>query len=230
MLFGDPHGDFRFLISSVQRHGPEAIILLGDVQAQRPLHIELAPVLALTSVWFIHGNHDTDSEADYDHLFGSSLARRNLHGRVAKIAGLRVAGLGGVFREAIWAPPLEPAFRTRAERLRLLRPHERWRGGLPLRHRSSIWPDEVDRLSRERADVLVTHEAPGGHRYGWPVLDDLAATMGVGLLAHGHLHLQIDYSAEGRLLPDCRYEAHGVARDSFLTWPRADLDPLREAS
>jgi predicted phosphodiesterase len=230
MLFGDPHGDFRFLISSVQRHGPEAIILLGDVQAQRPLHIELAPVLALTSVWFIHGNHDTDSEADYDHLFGSSLARRNLHGRVAKIAGLRVAGLGGVFREAIWAPPLEPAFRTRAERLRLLRPHERWRGGLPLRHRSSIWPDEVDRLSRERADVLVTHEAPGGHRHGWPVLDDLATAMGVDLLAHGHLHVRIDYAAEGRLPAGSRYQAHGVAPDAFLVWPPIRLDHLRQTS
>jgi predicted phosphodiesterase len=219
MLFGDPHGDFRYPISSVERWSPEAVILLGDVQARRPLEIELAPILDLTSVWFIHGNHDTDSDADHDHLFGSALAHRNLHGRVVEIAGLRVAGLGGVFRETIWSPPLEPVFRTRAERLRRIRPSERWRGGIPLRHRSSIWPDDFERLSRMRADVLVTHEAPGGHRHGWPVLDDLATAMGVGLLAHGHLHKQIDYSAEGRLPAGCRYQAHGVAPEAFLVWP-----------
>lgn len=59
----------------------EAIVLLGDIQAHQPLHIELSPILNLTDVWFIHGNHDTDSDADYDNLWGSELADRNLHGR-----------------------------------------------------------------------------------------------------------------------------------------------------
>jgi hypothetical protein len=78
--------------------------LLGDIQARRPLQVELAPILALTEVWFIPGNHDTDSDADHDHLFGSELADRNLHARVVEIAGFRVAGLGGVFRESIQMP------------------------------------------------------------------------------------------------------------------------------
>ena len=220
MFIGDPHGDFRHAIASVRLHRPEAIILLGDIQAKRPLHLELAPILDLTEVFFIHGNHDTDSEADYDNLFGSDLAHRNLHGRVVEVAGLRVAGLGGVFRETIWAPPLEPAFRSIAERLKVIRPGERWRGGIPLRHRSTIWPEEYERLSHQRADVLVTHEAPGGHRLGWEVLDDLASSMGVQVLVHGHLHTQIDYAAEGRLPRRCRYEAYGVAGDFFLTWPQ----------
>lgn len=221
MFVGDPHGDFSFAIDAVRRHAPEAIVLLGDVQARRPLQVELAPILDLTDVWLIHGNHDTDSERDHDNLFGSDLAHHNLHGRVADIAGLRVAGLGGVFRESIWAPPRPARFASTSDRLRHMRPAERWRGGLPLRDRSSIFPDVFARLSRQRADVLVTHEAPGGHPYGWPALDDLASAMRVQLLVHGHLHKQIDYLAEGRLPDGCKYQAHGIGREFFLTWPRS---------
>ena len=227
MFFGDPHGDFRFVIEAVRRHAPEAIVLLGDIQAQQPLQIELAPILDLTDVWFIHGNHDTDSEADHDNLFGSALAHRNLHVRVVEIGGFRVAGLGGVFRESIWAPPLEPAFGSAQARLKGIRPSERWRGGMPLRHRSSIFPDEFERLSRQRADVLVTHEAPGGHPRGWKALDQLAGAMGAQVLVHGHLHQKIDYAAEGRLPDGCRYQAYGVGREFFLAWPRTNQQFIR---
>ena len=220
MFFGDPHGDFEFAIESVLRHKPEAVVLLGDLQAQRPLQLELAPILDLSEVWFIHGNHDTDSEADHDHLFGSELAHRNLHGRVVEIAGFRIAGLGGVFRESIWAPPLEPAFASVTDRLKVIRPRERWRGGLPLRHRSSIFPDEYQRLFRGRADILVTHEALGGHPHGRKALDDLAIALQVQLVVHGHLHRTIDYVADGRLDPSAGYQAYGVAPDHFLTWPQ----------
>ncbi|MGZ5802336.1 MAG: metallophosphoesterase family protein, partial [Burkholderiaceae bacterium] len=50
----------------------------------------------------IPGNHDTDETRHYDHLFGSTLADRNLHGRIETIAGVRIAGLGGVFRTKVW--------------------------------------------------------------------------------------------------------------------------------
>lgn len=220
MFFGDPHGDFDFVIRGVQRHAPEAIVLLGDLQPRRPLQIELASILDLTEVWFIHGNHDTDSEADHDNLFGSELAHRNLHGRVVEVAGFQVAGLGGVFRETIWAPPLDPAFVSVADRLRVIRPRERWREGLPLRHRSSIFPDEYQHLSQQRADILVTHEGLGGHPHGWRALDDLATSLRVQLVVHGHLHQTIDYVADGRLDPAAGYQAFGVAPDHFLAWPR----------
>lgn len=101
---GDVHGDFQHVIEAVQAHRPDAIVLLGDLQARAPLEIELSAILMQTEVWFIHGNHDTDSEADHDHLLGSKLASRNLHGRVATIAGVRIAGLGGIFRGAGLAP------------------------------------------------------------------------------------------------------------------------------
>lgn len=220
MFFGDPHGDFKFVIRTVQRLLPQAIVLLGDIQARSPLELELAAILDLTEVWFVHGNHDTDSEADHDNLFGSELAHRNLHGRVVEIAGLQVAGLGGVFRARIWAPPLDPSFASVADRLKVIRPSERWREGLPLRHRSSIFPDDYERLSRQRADILVTHEGLGGHPRGWSALDDLATSLRAQAVVHGHLHQTIDYVAEEHLDPAAGYQAFGVAPDHFLTWPR----------
>ena len=99
-FFGDTHGHFDHVLEIVSRDRPAAIVFLGDLQAQRPLEVELESILGMTEVWFIHGNHDTDSDADYDHLFDSALADRNLHGRVAVVDGVRIAGLGGVFRGA----------------------------------------------------------------------------------------------------------------------------------
>ena len=226
LLFGYPHGRFDFVIRCVKKYQPHAIVLLGDIQAQRPLQIELAPILALTEVWWIPGNHDTDSDADHDNLFSSTLAHRNLHGRVVDVCGYRIAGLGGIFRETIWAPPREPAYRTAADRLEVIRPCERWRGGLSRRHRSSIFPVEYERLARQRADILVTHEGLGGHPHGWKALDDLAIALGVQVVVHGHLHETIDYIADGRLDPDAGYQAFCVAPEHCLAWPRppAPLD------
>ena len=105
LFCGDLHGQFGHVIEAVLVRQPAAVILLGDLQAQNPLEVELAPILGHTEIWFIHGNHDTDSDADHDNLFDSALADRNLHGRVVEIAGVRIAGLGGVFRGQVWSPP-----------------------------------------------------------------------------------------------------------------------------
>ena len=220
MFFGDPHGRFDFVIRCVKTYRPEAIILLGDIQAKHPLHIELAPILDLTEVWFIHGNHDTDSDDDHDNLFGCALAHRNLNGRVVEVCGYRVAGLGGIFRESIWSPPMEPAYLSATDRLKVIRPAERWRGGLPRRHRSSIFPDVYEHLSRQRADILVTHEGLGGHPRGWKAIGELAIALGVQVVVHGHLHETIDYVADGRLDPDAGYQAFCVAPEHCLVWPR----------
>lgn len=72
LFCGDPHGQFGHIIEAVQEHRPAAVILLGDLQAQRPLEIELAPILTSPEIWFFHGNHDTDSEADHDHRIYST--------------------------------------------------------------------------------------------------------------------------------------------------------------
>ena len=129
MFFGDPHGGLERVIAVVERYQPKAIVLLGDIQARQPLHLELQPILDRTEVWFIHGNHDTDSDADYDHLWGSELANRNLHGRVVEIAGYKVAGLGGIFRSKIWDPrqPIEAAAFPSSDVMRRTMKREAWR-------------------------------------------------------------------------------------------------------
>ena len=222
IFFGDPHSDFRPVIRAVQRYRPEAIVLLGDLQARQPLHIELDSILDLTEVWFIHGNHDTDSESYHDNLWHSDLANRNLHGRVATVAGYQVAGLGGVFRESIWdrrLTMLEAEFLSAEKLRRHMSLSERWREGISLRHRSSIFPDEFMRLARQRADVLVTHEGLGGALHGQPILNTLATAMGVSLVVHGHLHKDIDYLSEGRLPVDSSFSAFGVNQGSHMRWP-----------
>ena len=173
LFCGDTHGNFEHIIEAVNAHAPAAIVLLGDVQAQKPLEQELAEILDKIEIWFIHGNHDTDTDTDYQNLWGSDLAHRNLHGRVVEVAGVRIAGLGGIFREQIWSPPTEPAYHTEAEFLRRQRSDSRWREDIARKHRSSIFPDDYKRLACERADVLVTHEAPGIHPFGFGALDEL---------------------------------------------------------
>jgi hypothetical protein len=59
-----------------------------------------------------------------------------------------------------------------------------------------IYPDELDRLADLRADVIVTHEAPGYHSHGFRILDTLAQSMGARALIHGHHHDRLDSSAE----------------------------------
>lgn len=207
LFLGDTHGQFAHVVEAVQRLQPAAIVFLGDMQAQRPLHEELAAVVGSTDIWFIHGNHDTDSEADYDHLFGSALAHKNLHGRVAEIDGLRVAGLGGVFRGQVWMPPGSARHDTAAAFMRSGGKGNLWRGGLPLRHRSTIFPGDYRALARQRADILVTHEAPSAHPHGFAVLDQLARQLRVRKAFHGHHHDSLDYRAHHARLG---FAAYGV--------------------
>ena len=190
---GDNHSRFRHIINAVKMLRPAAIILLGDVQAMKPLHVELAEILSLTEVFWIAGNHDSDSEADYDNLFRSALRDRNLHGRVVNIAGVKIAGLGGIFRERVWMPPREPTHASAKDFLRVAGKGNRWRGGLPLRHRTTIFADDYRRLARMTADVLVTHEAPGDHPQGNAALDTLGVIMGAKKQFHGHTHDAIAY-------------------------------------
>ena len=185
---GDCHGQFDHVIESAQAFLPAAIVFLGDLEARAPLDEILSAILEHTEVWWIPGNHDTDRESNYDNLYGSGLADRNLHGKVVEIAGARIAGLGGVFREKVWGPPAEPLFESSEDFVRRGGRGNRWRGGLPLKHRSTIFPDEYQRLGRQRADVLITHEAPATHRHGSPALGELAYRLGVRTMLHGHHH------------------------------------------
>jgi predicted phosphodiesterase len=224
MFFGDPHGDLEPVIAAVERFQPEAIVLLGDIQARRPLHVELKPIMDLTEIWFIHGNHDTDSDADYDNLWGSEVATRNLHGRIVEIAGYKVAGLGGIFRSKIWDPrrPIEEAaFQSSDAMRRTMKREERWRHGISRKHRSSIFPADYQQLLRSgHSDILVTHEAPAAHPHGWKAIDELAEALGVQLVVHGHHHQYIDYLAKGMQTAAAPFRAFGVDMGAHLAWPQ----------
>ena len=69
------------------------------------------------------------------------------------------------------------------------RPYQ-WRDGQrpnPALH-AAIYPDDVELLARQRADILITHEAPSCHPYGFAALDELARSMRVVRTFHGHHH------------------------------------------
>ena len=133
---GDPHGEFEYINRTVEKYHPDAIVILGDLQPPEDLETLLAPTLALTQVWWIPGNHDTDCEEYYDRLWHGPIAEHNLHGRVADVVGLRIAGLGGVFRGQIWMPEGRPNYQSATGFVRRSPKTNLWRGGLPRRHRS----------------------------------------------------------------------------------------------
>ena len=205
---GDPHGQFRHIIKAATELHASSVILLGDMEPLRPLHIELEPIL--DRVWYVHGNHDTDSDQNWIHIWESELKDKNIDGRVVTLEdGTRIAGLAGVFRESVWYPslPTPPKFRNQAEHAKSTPRQDRWRGGVHRKHWSSIYPNVLDHLADLRADVLVTHEAPGYHSNGFEILDDLAQSLGVTVAVHGHQHDRLDstdrWAQQG-------FKSHGV--------------------
>lgn len=230
LMFGDVHGNFGHVLPAVITEKPVAIIFLGDLQAQKPLEKELADVMGLTEVYWIHGNHDTDSRADYENLFNSALSDRNLHGKVTEIDGLKVAGLGGVFRSAIWYPRHDPEaaplfddfdayIKSETEAERFKKYSKTNKGGVAdralsqaligkaLTHKSTIFYDDWLNLYGQRADILVTHEAPSCHPYGFVGIDVLAQSMKVKYSFHGHMHDRLNYQKDHERLG---FSAHGV--------------------
>lgn len=204
LLFaGDPHGNFKPMIKAALKLKPDAVITLGDHDLERPLSQELKPLLAAgIRVLWIPGNHDGDRDHWYGNLFGGIPGLWNLHGHVIEVGGLRIAGLGGVFRQQVWFPPDKPKLRTRMEMLHFgsnYGDHLKWKApgevmpGLPRRYRVTIFPEDFDRLASECADILVSHEAPSCHKHGFSEIDALADIMGVKMIIHGHHHE--DYEA-----------------------------------
>ena len=141
-----------------------------------------------TRVFWIPGNHDADRDEWYDRAYDSELSANNLHGRVVEIAGIRIAGLGGIFRANIWHPDVGVRYEKREFFLASMGKGNRWRGGIPRKHHVSIWPEDYQALKKKRADILVTHEAPSCHRHGFKDIDLLADDMGVRTIFHGHHH------------------------------------------
>ena len=229
-FLGDVHGNFDHILPAISEGSEDeqkTVIFLGDMEPQTPFEDCIRPLLDTgVAVWMIHGNHDTDSEENWRNLQDSQ--HRNLHGRVVEIEGLRVAGLGGIFRGDIWYPDHVPTFdgaknhrnyaayekhvrqtcglKNRLSKMDRIQmeavPSPQWQGmllgksaqGKLLKHRSSIFPDVYDVLADQQADLLVTHEAPSCHRFGFATIDLLAQSMGVKTLFHGHHHISQDYA------------------------------------
>jgi len=68
---------------------------------------------------------------------------------------------------------------------------------LARQYSTAIFPAVVEELSRQRADVLVTHEAPSDFENGFAVIDDLARSLGVETIFNGHHHKDLSSSGKG---------------------------------
>jgi len=186
LFAGDPHGNFQPLIEAVRAHQPEAVVLLGDYDLENPLEEYLAEIMDKTQVWWIAGNHDFQSLSKYENLFHSALADNGLHLKVTEVAGLRVAGLSGIFLGRIWYPPNPPKWLSKQHYMH--NQHIAVQSDMTLKCKSAIWHDEVEALKSLKADILVSHEAPRSHRHGFSVIGELAEAMGAKMVFHGHLH------------------------------------------
>lgn len=217
LFCGDPHGQWQHIIDAALQTHARAVILLGDLEPARPLHIELAEIWE--RVWYIHGNHDTDRPENFANVWHPEVAERNLHGRVATLpCGTRIGGLGGIFRGAVWYPKetLPPKFSNREDHASITPQQDRWQGSVPLKHWSSIYPNELEQLATLQADILITHEAPGYHLHGFKALDDLARRMGVRMTVHGHQHDSLDSSAHWAAQG---FQSFGVGLRGLMAWP-----------
>ena len=58
---GDPHGEFAHINEAAREYKPKAMVILGDMQPPAPLEVILAEALKHTEIWWIPGNHDTDT-------------------------------------------------------------------------------------------------------------------------------------------------------------------------
>lgn len=198
LFAGDPHGSYQHLYPILQERKGEniALVILGDLQLVTTT--ELENLSRYCDVWFIHGNHDSKTVAAFEAIWESEWQSRNLHARVVEIQGKRIAGLGGVFRGHIWMPPNRPMFFDPIHYCQYCPQEKIWRGGLPLRHRSSIFPSDVEALETQKADILISHEAPRPHPQGFAVLNQLARKMGVRKMFHGHHHDNFNYKPINR--------------------------------
>ena len=195
LLFaGDPHRNFSPILRACAAYSPGTLILLGDCECDRPLHDTLAPLFECGwRVLWVLGNRDTDIARTYDNLV-TDHPDGDIGGRIVTAGGLRVAGLSGVFKPRVWHPVEAdpPRFRSHAEFLAGLPAAQHWRGGLPLWHRDTVFPEDFERLRCSVFDILVTHEAPSTHPYGFTVIDELARAGGARLIVHGHHHTSYD--------------------------------------
>lgn len=220
IFVGDVHRQWHDLAKGMDACGapPGTLILLGDLECTQPLDTISQPLLArgLAVLW-IFGNHDNDGGSEMwanltDPERNPHTATGALHGRIVDLGGVRIAGLGGTFNPRIWEPPGPRHHRVRGASTR-------------LPDVTAIYPEDYDRLAGQRADILVTHEAPSSHPAGNAALDALARAMGARLIVHGHHHVTYRAISPEGLRAMGVAAGWGIAADGRTLWrgdaPRA---------
>jgi predicted phosphodiesterase len=233
VFIGDIHRQWPHVVRGLDACAtpPDAAILLGDIECQRPLDEVAAPLLDRgIQVFWIFGNHDNDGGPEMwenlvDPVRNPRTAPGALNGRVVELGGARIAGLGGTFRPRIWDPPAAPRVRRREDLpadLAKLGPQWREAHRAGLVHSlgaTAIWPEDYEHLATQRADILVTHEAPSSHPAGNAALDTLARAMGARLIVHGHHHVCYRAVAPDGLRALGVAAAWGLTADGTTLWP-----------
>jgi predicted MPP superfamily phosphohydrolase len=197
-FLGDVHAEFRHIVTALIAAGkagagalPRWLVFLGDIEIDhkpfREILEQLKQHFPTVKVAFIYGNHDADTYEHWQclHDCGDAVP---LHGRVADLDGIKVAGIGGNFLGRIWAPPAEPLFRNKQKAIN--QGKFQWRDGQQPNPalNGAIYPDDVATLAKQRADILVTHEPPSCHHHGWEAFSQLARDLRVVRAFHGHTH------------------------------------------
>jgi predicted phosphodiesterase len=232
VFIGDIHQNWHHVEAGLSAlpTPPHAAVLLGDIECALPLDQLAVPLLERgVAVYWIHGNHDYDTGPE---MWANLAApERNpltsagaLHNRVVDIAGVRVAGLGGAFLPHVWrgnAPPRLHRREQLAADLPLSRPDLSPERAAALAHFlavTAIWPEDMEALSAQKAEILVTHEAPSSHPEGHFVLDDLARAMGARLIVHGHHHITSHAQADDGLRVLSVGDTWAVGLDGGVVW------------
>lgn len=187
VFVGDPHGLFDPVLNIANKEKADLVILTGDQTPEEPLDKVFSRFPC--PVRFILGNHDSDQ----DHFIQHHLPvwDNNIGGKVTEFDGVRIAGLGGVFRGTVWNPKQEDIWRfyDRASFLNHCRPNTKFLDWLPRKQWASIFPEDFDILQDQGpADVLICHQPPSNHHMGFQDIDRLTEIMGVKMVIHGHHH------------------------------------------
>lgn len=213
LFYGDPHGEWRPLINAVIEHEPAAVVILGDCGLDQPLQQKLSEIWDFVPRWkWILGNHDVDSIAEYE-LLADGSPGGDLGSRWVQLDGKIIAGLGGVYQTKVWYPKFgggndePPQYLTRREMTKKTVRAERFRGGVPLSCKATIFPEDHAALKGIRAEVFVCHEAPTSYKHGFAAIDELARDLGARLIVHGHHH----HSYEGHTRDGIFVRGLGIA-------------------